>query len=420
MRLLPLAAACACMAALSATHAGQSAPTHPGEAITQGTSMSSFRLRNETVRQDGKPEQANALTLRSLLGWQTAPLHGLSVGAQLINVGKLDDGYNDRALGIDQPGRGDYPVIADPDYTGINQLYVDWTGLRDTRLRFGRQSVKLDNVRFVGNVEFRQVMQVFDGLSVENKGLLPRTTLFAAHFDRVTQVSTARQPADITLLNARHALSPTENLVGYAYLVGWDAASLQATSSRTVGARLDGARPMGKDVKLLYTAEYAKQDPYKNGAASIDSHYARLGAGAQVGKWFARIDRELLSSKGGQSAFQTPLGTNHLFQGWVDKFLVTPKEGLRDTFVTAGTKLGKFTLATEYHWLDADVPFTSGAGTATRYGTEWNVSATYPFNKQLTSRIEAGSFREGAQYTATGTSRVRDTDKLWITLLYTF
>ncbi|MCM0045787.1 MAG: hypothetical protein NBV65_14315, partial [Burkholderiaceae bacterium] len=48
--------------------------------------------------------------------------------------------YNDRALGVDQPGRGDYPVIADPDYTGINQLYVDWTGPKDTRLRLGRQS----------------------------------------------------------------------------------------------------------------------------------------------------------------------------------------------------------------------------------------------------------------------------------------
>ncbi len=328
--------------------------------------------------------------------------------------------YNDRALGVDQPGRGDYPVIADPDYTGINQLYADWTGLKDTRLRLGRQSVKLDNVRFVGNVEFRQVMQVFDGVSIENKGLLPRTTLFAAHVDQVIQISTARQPADITLLNARHALSPTENLVGYAYLVGWDAASLQATSSRTVGARLDGARAMGKDIKLLYTAEYAKQDPYRQGAATIDSHYARLGAGAQVGNWFARIDRELLSSNGGQSAFQTPLGTNHLFQGWVDKFLVTPREGLRDTFVTAGARLGKFTLATEYHWLDSDLPFASGAGSVTRYGTEWNVSASYPFSKQLSGRIEAGSFREGAPYTATATSRVRDTDKLWVTLLYSF
>lgn len=420
MRLLPLAVACACMAALPTTHAGQPAPTSVGEAITQGTAMSSFRLRNETVRQDGKAEQANALTLRSLLGWQTAPLHGLSVGAQLINVGKLDDGYNDRALGVDQPGRGDYPVIADPDFTGINQLYVDWSGLKDTRLRLGRQSVKLDNVRFVGNVEFRQVMQVFDGVSVENTGLLPRTTLFAAHFDKLTQISTARQETDITLLNARHALSPTEHLVGYAYLVGWDAASLQATSSRTVGARLDGARPLGKDLRLLYTAEYAKQDPYKQGAANIDSHYARLGAGAQVGPWFARIDRELLSSNGGQSAFQTPLGTNHLFQGWVDKFLVTPKEGLKDTFVTAGTKLGKLTLATEYHWLDSDLPFASGTGTATRYGTEWNVSASYPFSKQLLGKVEAGSFREGAQYTATASSRVRDTDKLWVTLLYTF
>ncbi len=424
MNITRIAAACAWLAAMSTAHAGAPAgvpaPQSLADAVSQGQSLSSFRLRDEFVRQDGKAEDANALTLRSLIGWQTAPLHGLSVGAQLINVGVLDDGYDNGAKGVTQPGRAAYPRIADPDYTGINQLYVDWTGLKDTRLRLGRQSVKLDNVRFVGNVEFRQVMQVFDGVSVENKGLLPKTTLFAAHFDRVTQVSTARQDASISLLNARHALSPTENLVGYGYFVGWDAAALQAGSSRTLGVRLDGARPLANDLKLLYTAEYAKQDPTKSGAAAIDSHYARLGAGAQKGSWFARIDREVLSSNNGQSAFQTPLGTNHLFQGWVDKFLVTPKEGIRDTFVTAGTRLGKFTLATEYHRLDSDVPFVSGAGTARRYGTEWDVSVSYPFSKQLSGKFEAGSFRERNPYTATATSRIRDTDKVWITMLYVF
>ncbi len=422
MKLTAIAAACLCAAATCGVQAAE--PVAPAEsladAIRQGQSLSSFRLRDEWVDQDGKTERSNALTLRTLLGWQTAPLHGFSVGAQLINVGVFDNGYDNGDKGVVQPGRANYPRIADPDYTGVNQLYLDWTGLPDTRLRLGRQSVKRDNVRFIGNVEFRQVMQVYDGVSVENKSLLPKTTLYAAHFGQVTQVSTLKQDTDINIVNARHALSPTENLVGYGYFVGWDRAALQATSSRTLGVRLDGARPLTPDWKLLYTAEYAKQDPYRDGAPTIDSHYSRIGAGGQVGPWFARIDREVLSSNNGQSAFQTPLGTNHLFQGWVDKFLVTPNAGIKDTFVTAGGKLGAFTLLTEYHWIDSDVRFASGAGTGSRYGTEWDVSVAYAVTKDLVGKLEYGSFREKDPYTATATSRVRDTDKLWVTLAYAF
>lgn len=423
MKLTAIAVACLCAAATCASHSAEPAAAASGsllEAIRQGQSLSSVRLRDEWVSQDGKSEQANALTLRALLGWQTKPVHGWSVGAQLINVAVFDNGYDNGDRGAVQPGRANYPRIADPDYSGVNQLYVDWTGLPDTRLRLGRQSVKLDNVRFIGNVEFRQVMQVFDGVSVETRALLPKTTLFAAHFNQVTQVSTLKQDTDIQILNARHALSPTENLVGYAYLVSWDRASLQASSTRTLGVRLDGARPLSSDWKLLYTAEYAKQDPHRDGAATIDSHYLRLGAGAQHGPWFARLDHEVLSSNRGQSAFQTPLGTNHLFQGWVDKFLATPSAGIKDSFVTAGAKFGAFALQTEYHWIDADVRFTSGAGTGSRYGTEWDVSVAYTARKDLVGKIEYGRFREKDPYTVSASSRVRDTDKLWVTLQYSF
>ncbi len=408
--------ACASEAAEPAAPPSAPLPDSVQAAIAQGSSLSSFRLRDELVHQEGKAEDANALTLRTLLGWQTAPVYGLSVGAQLIGVTKLQDDYNDRWHGIDQPGRGAYPVVADPDYLGVNQLYVDWSGLQETRVRVGRQSVKLDNVRFVGNVEFRQVMQVFDGASVESRALLPDTTVFAAHFDHVTQVSTLRQPADINLINVRHALSATENLIGYGYFVGWDSPTLQADSSRTLGVRLDGARALNSQMKLLYTAEYAKQDPYKDGAATIDSHYQRLGIGAQHGTSFVRLDQELLSGDGTR-AFQTPLGTNHLFQGWVDKFLVTPKEGLRDTFITAGTTLGKAVFLSEIHHFASDVSFSSGAGRSTRLGREWDVSVAYPVTKQLLAKLEYGRFSEGSTY---GTARYRDTDKLWATLLLNF
>ncbi len=402
----------------TSAHATPPAPASSlAEAAASGSPLTSFRLRNEQVRQDGKADDANALTLRSLVGWQTAPFHDVSIGAQLINVAVFDNDYDNRDKGLPQPGRGSFPVIADPDYTGVNQLYADWTGMRNTRLRAGRQSVKLDNVRFVGNVEFRQVMQVFDGISVENKGLLPDTTVFAAHFSQVTQVSTLRQDTAISIVNARYRISPTENLVGYGYLVGWDAAALQPTSTRTVGVRLDGARPVAPDWKLQYTAEYAKQDPYKEGAASIDSYYGRLGGGLQYGGWFARIDQEILSSNNGLSAFQTPLGTNHLFQGWADLFLVTPNAGMRDTFVTVGGKRGEFALLAELHRFGSDRRFaTAGGGSGKHYGDEIDLAATWTRGKWM-GRIEYARFREADPLAG---ARKRDTDKLWLTGMMSF
>ena len=48
---------------------------------------------------------------------------------------------------------------------------------------------------------------------------------------------------------------------------------------------------------------------------------------------------ELLGSDDGKVAFNTPLATKHKFNGWADKFLGTPKEGLEDVYLTAKGKV---------------------------------------------------------------------------------
>ncbi len=417
-------AVCLCTLPLSASYADTPpSPYSLTEAVTQGHSLSSFRLRHEQVEQQGLSQDAHATTLRSLLGWQTAPLHGMSVGLQLINVAKLNDDYNDKAKGVNQPGHAGYPVVADPDFTGINQLYLDWMTLPDTKVRLGRQSVKLDNVRFIGNVEFRQVMQVFDGVSVENTSVKD-LDLFSAWFTRNRNINTALKSDHTGILNARWRLSPTESLTGYGYFYDQNDVTVASDiSSRTLGLRADGTRALTREWTLLYTAEYAKQDAWAGSRdrtaaqGQVDAHYHRLGAGLGWQGWSVRFDQERLSSNGGKYAFQTPLGTNHLFQGWVDKFLATPNAGIRDNFVTAAGKVGKFKLLGEYHWLDSDQPFASGSGTGQRYGTEWDLAASYDFRKDLLGKIEYGQFTEKDRYTS---GRYRDTRKLWVTMLYTF
>lgn len=451
------------------------APTSLLEAIQQGKPMTNFRLRYENVDQDGyqgttvgskKLDTAHAFTLRSLIGWQTAPFKNFSFGVQITDVHEFNDNFNDRRDNQPEHNNGtgsasldkrQYPNIVDPGYTDINQLYVDWTGIGDTRVRLGRQIVNLDNVRFVGDIAFRQNTQVFDGISILNKSI-PNTELFFAHFGKVRQITTKLRDGNIDIINAKYKISPTESLIGYGYLIdaenlgqnGGNPAAIgtaaqggnglggssdipasatninpQQTdaSNKTFGVRLDGAHKINDNWKALYTAEYAKQDDYRGGNSLIDAHYFKLGGGAGFGNWSLRIDHEKLSSNNGKYAFQTPMGTNHLFQGWSDHFLTTPRQGIEDTFITLSGSIQKFKIYAEYHILKSDKDFQSlGGKLGDKYGTEFDASVAYPFSDKISGKIEYANFRESDVYGTTLQNAARKGDKeiVWVTGMYTF
>jgi hypothetical protein len=399
------------------------------DAVKAGKNMTSFRLRYEHVDQEGKAEKGNALTLRSLIGWQTAPFHNLSFGVQIIDVSKLENRYDDRALGVAEPGKGQHPIIVDPDNTDINQLYVDWTGIRNTKFRVGRQQINLDNVRYIGDIGFRQVMQVFDGISVINKSI-PDTEITVAHFDRVKQINTRLRSGDLDIINAKYRISPSESLIGYGYFNNFNDLGFNGVnglgaaadaSNKTLGARLDGARVFTPEWKGLYTAEYAKQDEYSGGDDRIDAHYYRLVGGAMYKTWFVRFDHETLSSNDSQYAFQTPFGTNHLFQGWADQFLVTPRQGIKDNFVTFGGKpINDLVLLAEYHVFNSDEDFGKfGGGFGDKYGKEFDVSATYTVTPKFWVKAEYANFQEEDRV-ALAAGRKPDLEKVWLTAMYTF
>ncbi len=444
------------------------------DAVKEGKNLTSFRLRYEAVSQDGlQPnntigtalnptrfedvKDADALTLRSLIGWQTAPYNNFSFAAQLIDVTKLMDNFNDSTNNTlvngasNQVRNIEYAKVVDPSYTGVNQLYIDWTGLKNTRFRLGRQQLNLDNVRFIGDIGFRQVMQVFDGVSVLNKSL-PETEIFAAHYEKITQITTEQRDGYLDIANIRYRISPTEFLVGYGYFSNvndlgfgnawFGAASLNNPgklninadqSNKTFGLRLDGTHPFTPNFRAHYTAEYAKQSDYANGDSRIDAHYYKVGGGLGFDNFNFRVDQELLSSNDNKYAFQTPYGTNHLFQGWVDKFLATPRSGIKDTFFTATYRYDDFLFFADYHFIHSDDDFnTVGGGAATngdKYGKEWNVAATYNYSKNIMAKLEYGKYTEDDHYAATpnvannvagNRGRIRDTDKLWLTAMYTF
>ncbi len=407
------------------------------DAIKTGKNMTSFRLRYEHVDQDGLARDADGITLRSLVGWQTAPYKNFSFAFQAIDVSKLMDDFDDSTVGgitspaTVQAGKSAFPKIVDPDETNINQVYLDWTGVKNTRVRLGRQQVNLDNVRFVGDIAFRQVMQTFDGISVMTKAV-PDMDIFLAHFETVNQINTRnRTDGALEVVNAKYYLTPTETISGYGYLSSFDnlgfgngwfgggAANAAANQSNKVfGVRADGIHPFNPNLRAVYTAEYAKQSDYSGGDSRIDAYYYKVGGGVGIDFLTIRLDQELLSSNNGTYAFQTPFGTNHLFQGWVDKFLATPRHGMRDTFVTATYRLNDWLFFADYHVFNSDVDFTkTTGGLGNKYGTEWNAAVTYNVNKNIMTKVEYGKYSEDDQYSPT---RIRDTEKLWLTAMYTF
>ncbi len=78
-----------------------------------------------------------------------------------------------------------------------------------------------------------------------------------------------------------------------------------------------------------------------------------------------KLGYELLEGNSVQ-AFQTPLGTLHAFQGWADKFLATPSDGIEDLYFSFATKIRGTNVSLIYH------RFNPEAG-GPDYGSEWDL-----------------------------------------------
>lgn len=338
------------------------------------------------------------------------------MNTQIYGLSPFNDDYNDVKKADPISSRRTYSVIADPEDYDFHQVYLQWANA-DNKVKFGRQQMFLDNWRYIGDVRFRQNWAVFNGLSFVNKSL-PKTTLTLAHFEQVKQVTTKIQGGNFEVANVKYAITPTTTLSGYGYFNDWDGASLKASSNKTFGLRLDGKSKLDDHWKVLYTAEYAKQDDYKDGSEDIDNDYYRVGGGFAYDSWFVRIDQEKLSGNSDGRAFQTQLGTNHLFQGWADLFLATPGSGIEDTMIIAGGKFMGAKLKMEYHFIDSDRKFnTIGGGTGDKFGKELNIGIYKPFTKQIVGAIEYAKFTEDDK---AATGRKPTTQKIWLTGMYKF
>jgi len=337
-----------------------------GTAITSGKVGVNIRARYEHVDQDNIDDEADAATARLRLNYRTGSWNGWSGFAEYDHVFHLLDDFN--SGGGTSPGKGQYPVVADPDGSDLNQLYLDYQANDQTKVRVGRQRILLDNQRFVGGVGWRQNEQTYDALNVSTKAI-SKTNLsysFVTYVRRIfgdsAPVPNSKNNVDAHLLNAKIALNENWSLTPYYYYI--DNQDIVGFSTGTAGARLSGGFKSG-DNKISLVAELATQSDVADNPVSYDAEYARLdGTIAFAGGLSVGLSYEVLGGDNEPGkAFRTPLATLHAFQGWADKFLATPDGGIEDLFATVKYKAGRWNLTGVYHDFSAE----TGGGD---YGTE--------------------------------------------------
>ena len=317
------------------------------------------RLRYENVDQTLFARDAEAVTARIRAG---AEAKSGAVALLVEGEGTLaiSERYNS---GVN--GRIGFPIVPDPENIELNRAQLQFTGLPRTVVTLGRQRINLDDQRFVGSVGWRQNEQTFDAVRVEWTGFKSvKADLTYAWSDRTiwgVNGFGARQQAvsgDNVFANLsykhKHGM-----LTGFAYLVDQDEAAISGfrMSSKTFGVRYAGTYPLSTAAKLIVAASYARQSDYHRNPNDFSADYWLGELGIEVKGFKLLGGYEVLGADGGDAltSFQTPLATLHKFNGWADKFLVTPPNGLRDTYATAGytfPKLGPFTalgLTAAYH-----------------------------------------------------------------------
>ncbi len=361
-------------------------------AIAGGDASLALRYRFEYV-DDFVNREALASTLKTRLTYKTLPYNGVSGVLEMDNNSVIgDDKYSDSKGDADEEA-----IVADPKYTEINQAYLNFAAPADTLVRYGRQRILLDNQRFVGGVGWRQNEQTYDAFTLVNKSL-PGTTITFSNINNINNIFGANSADnDHQIYHINNKSVEGLNLSAYFY-------DLKDISD-TFGIRASGKVKASDDLSVLYTAEIAKQEGDTGASSEIETDYLNLSAGVSISGIMAKLGYESLGSDDGKGAFKTPLGTNHKFNGWADKFLSTPDNGLVDTSLSLSTKNFGPKIAVIYHQFDADEGSTD-------LGSEIDVLVAKKLSDNYTGLIKLADYSKG--------DSGNDVTKIWVQLAAKF
>ncbi len=361
------------------------------------------RLRHESVSQDGLSD-ADALTLRARLGYETRAFNGFKFLGEVEGVAQLTDGFNDTVN-----GNTGFAIVPDPETFELNRLQVTWAGAHGRRVVAGRQRVILNNARFVGNVGFRQNEQTFDALRVEARPFEHAAVTYV-YIDNVRRIFGDDSPqgewdSDSHVVQADLDL-PVGRLSAYGLLLDFQNAAAQ--SSQTYGLRWSNEWQTGA-YRPRVTLEAATQSDYRGNSAGFDLGYQHGELAVRRDRWTVTFGGERLEGDDVRG-FSTPLATLHAFQGWADVFLATPPDGIRDLYAGVSYATGPWPAQQPVVLTVVAHDFTDDSGGAD-FGTELDASARFTLNERVSLEAKAAMF-EGED------PRFADRTKFWFAIEY--
>ena len=405
-----------------------------GAALQGGKTNFAMQYRYESVDTPSNGVgQAKASTLGTRLGYETGAYHDLSGTVQVQGVWGNKQ-YADGQVGSMQTAN--LNKVNDPAGVGLAQAHLTYKGIADTTLKQGRQLIRYDDDRWVGNVDWRQNWQTFDASTITNKSIAD-TTIQAAYVTNVNRPSTDGATAGnnssvgngnahmkSTLVNINNKSLSFADVVAYSYRLDYTNAGLAAASNGspesagstdTTGLKL---AKNGIDVagyKFGWVAEMANQKNFKQNTTSYNARYTNINANVGGSLGNIKIGQEVLGSDNAKSV-QTPLSTLFAFNGWADKFLVTPTTGLKDTYVKLRSDAMGIVYGADYHQFKADVA-------STNLGRELDLIAEKQIDKNFAVGARAARYKADAASSGTGTATANaqaggvylvDTNKAWV------
>ena len=373
----------------------------PHTGILNGKFWTDTRYRYEFVDQGNLSKDARASTLKNKTGVESGFFHGFRAGVEgefVVEIGP--DDFNNTIN-----GRTQYPIVADVQSAEVDQAYLESYNIPGVALLGGRYLENLDNERYVGSVAWRQNDQTFDGAKATITAVAGVTGLYA-YIGNINRIFSDESPvgnlgSNVHLFHLESKELPFGTLTGYTYLMNiYDADRL---SNASYGGFLKGKQPLGDRLTYSYRLEYARQTSYGNEPIDYAVDYARIEQGLSWSGLTTTLIYELLGSDNGIAAFQTPLATGHIFNGFADVFLVTPPTGLQDFYVDArykaspksGGPLSYFDgllLIAQYHEFRSAVQDL-------HYGSEFDFYAYAPLRNGLYAQFKYANYQADTYFT---------------------
>lgn len=373
-----------------------------------------IRPRYEYVdEKNNNLKSANALTTRISIGINLMDLFhikNLETYLEATGVFATIDNYS--------PENTKYELVPDPVNTRFTQIYIKYK-LNRTNFFMGRKFVNIDDHRFIGNVNWRQMPQSFGIIAISDNTVKNLNFLIVGIYERkgiINKLNTYWEFGKWPLiLDVNYKASDLLKIKLFSYLI--------TDTNNTYGIKLSGKYKFNY-LNANYIFEYAKQtDPYKidnlETKPDINTNYYRFGVNANIQRWTLGLEYTHFGDKNGKNkGFSTPLATLHAFDGWSDVLLSGGANGfdygLKEYKLNIGYKNIKYG-----NFLVSYLIFKSykSQPTGRSIGTEINLLYTKSLTKRLSLLLKSAFYNGNNGYFTGGNLKgQKDVNKFWAQL----